>query len=158
MNYSKDLIETWVINHKVTLYLLEHIASEWLTYRLGEKSRSIGEQFVHINNIRSMWINKVGEKVDVKIDKKQANNKTALKTALLFSAEHMVNTLERLFQENTIKGYKPHPAAFLGQMIAHEAHHRGQIMATVTRNKFPISKSVNFGLWGWSSRLKDKII
>ena len=157
MNYTKDIIETWDINHKVTLYLLEHIAPEWLSAQLGEKGRSIGEQFVHINNIRSMWINKVGKKVDVKINKKEANNKLGLKTALLFSAEHMLLTLEQVFQENTIKGYKPHPSAFLGQMIAHEAHHRGQIMTAITRNNLPISKSVNYGLWGWSSRLKDEV-
>ena len=138
MDYTKDLIETWNINHKVTLYLLEHIESEWLTTKIGEKGRNIGEQFVHINNIRSMWINKVGKKIDVKIDKKQATDKLALKTALLFSAEHMLFTLNQVFSENTIKGFKPHPSAFLGQMIAHEAHHRGQIMATVTQINSPL--------------------
>ncbi len=154
MNYTKDLLETWKVNHKVTVYLLEHIAPEWLTTKLGGKGRTIGEQFVHINNIRSMWINKVGKKIDVKIDKKEAKDKQALKTALLFSAEHMLSTLENVLMDNHIKGYKPHSAAFLGQMIAHEAHHRGQIMTTITRNELPISKSVNYGLWGWNSLLK----
>ena len=155
MNYTKDLIETWNINHKVTLYLLEHIEANWLSTKLGEKGRTIGEQFVHINNIRSMWVNKVGKKIVLKINKKEANNKQVLNAALVFSAEHMLFTLEQVFAENTIKGYKPHPSAFLGQMIAHEAHHRGQIMAIITRNNLAVSKSVNFGLWGWSSLLKE---
>ena len=92
---------------------------------------------------------------DRKIDKKKAKDPKALKVALEFSAEKMLLTLDTIFSTGTIKGFKPHPAAFLGQMVAHEAHHRGQIMMTITRNKLPISKSVNFGLWGWNTRLKD---
>ncbi len=57
-----------------------------------------------------------------------------------------------LFSQNLIKGFKPHPTAFFAKMISHESHHRGQIMATITRNGFKINKSVNFGLWSWHTK------
>ncbi len=152
MDFKTDLINSWYINNKVTLYLLSNIETEWLSARLQGKGRSIGEQFVHINNIRSFWIGKVSEKADLKIDKKFSNDKERLDKALDISALKMGETLSEIFTQEKITGYKPHPIAFFSQIIAHEAHHRGQIMTTITRNGFPISKSINFGLWNWNNK------
>lgn len=152
MNFTTDLIDSWHLNNKVTLYLLDHIETEWLSARLLGKGRSLGEQFVHINNIRSFWIGKVGEKQDLKIDKKYAKDKEELSKALIHSANKMADVLIDVFRDEKVKGYKPHPIAFFSQMIGHESHHRGQIMMTITNNGFPINKSVNFGLWNWNNK------
>lgn len=152
MDIIKDLTETWEMNNNVTGYLLDNIETEWLSATLGGKGRSIGEQFVHVNNIRSFWINKVGKKMDLKVDKKYALDKHELSKALGKSSSKMKETLTIIFSEERIKGYKPHPSAFFTQMIAHESHHRGQIMATITRNGFEINKSVNYGLWSWNKK------
>ena len=151
MDLKKDLINSWNLNHKVTIYLLENIEPDWLPSKLG-KGRSIGEQFMHINNIRSFWIGKVDKKVDLKIDKKYAKDKARLTKALDKSAKSMANTLTTIFEKEKIKGYNPHPLAFFAQMIAHEAHHRGQIMTIIKRNEHPIDKTVNFGLWNWNNK------
>ncbi len=152
MDFKKELLESWDLNHRVTVYLLEHIESDWLPAKQQGAGRSIGEQFIHINNIRSYWIGKVGEKVDVKIDKKYRKDKKRIREALSLSGSKMRGTLQGIFDKEKISGYKPHPVAFFSQMIAHEAHHRGQIMMTITRNDLPISKSVNFGLWNWNTK------
>lgn len=152
MDFKIDLLHSWNLNHKVTIYLLENIDQEWLGAKLNGKGRSIGEQFVHINNIRSFWISKVYKKMDLKIDKKYANNKQQLEIALNKSAQKMIKALSQIFEQESIKGFNPHPMAFFAQMIAHESHHRGQIMATSTRNGFDINKSVNFGLWNWNNK------
>ena len=152
MDLKQDLLETWIMNHKVTLYLLDNIEDEWLSAKLDGKGRTIGEQFIHINNIRSMWINKVGEKENLKLDKKFSKHRIELITGLEITSEKMAQTLDNVFSKGEIKGFKPHPMSFFAQMISHESHHRGQIMATVTRNDFKISKSVNFGLWSWNNK------
>ncbi|HAS47222.1 MAG TPA: hypothetical protein DCS93_42460 [Microscillaceae bacterium] len=152
MDFKKDLLDAWHLNTKVTLYLLENIEPEWLPLKLQGKGRSIGEQFVHINNIRSYWIGKVGTKEDLKIDKKYGKDKVQILTSLTLSGAKMANTLQEILDQEDITGYKPHPLAFYSQMIAHEAHHRGQVMAAITRNDLPISKSVNFGLWNWNNK------
>lgn len=150
MNILEDIIHTWSLNNKVTLFLLENIEKDWLAAKINGQGRSIGEQFIHINNIRSFWINKVGEKVDLKLDKKYTNNIQELSKALNKSSRKMSEVLNQLYEQESIAGYKPHPTAFFAQMIAHESHHRGQIMTIVTRNGFKIDKSVNFGLWNWN--------
>jgi len=152
MDIKTDIIYSWNQNNKVTLYLLDNLEEDWLATKINNKGRSIGEQLIHINNIRSFWINKVGEKIDLKIEKKYATDKSKLIDSLLKSSQKMSDTLFQLFQQESIKGYKPHPTAFFAQMIAHESHHRGQIMTIVTRNDLKISKSVNFGLWSWNNK------
>ena len=152
MKTNDELLNTWEINNNVTLYLLDNISPEWMKVKIEGKGRSIGEQFVHINNIRSYWIGKVGKKEDLKIDKKHAKDKAKLSKALSLSSERMKATLNSILDEGKIKGYKPHPMAFFSQMIAHESHHRGQVMMTISRNNLPIPKTVNFGLWNWSNK------
>ncbi|MBN8652775.1 MAG: DinB family protein [Cytophagales bacterium] len=150
MNSKEDIIHTWDLNNRVTLFLLENIEKEWLSAKINGQGRSIGEQFIHINNIRSFWINKVGKKVELKLDKKLSNEAKDLVKALNKSSKKMSEALSKIFDQKSIAGYKPHPTAFFAQMIAHESHHRGQIMSIVTRNGFNINKSVNFGLWNWN--------
>jgi len=152
MDITADLITSWDLNNKVTLYLLNHTNTEWLPTKINGQGRSIGEQFLHINNIRSFWIGKVGAKIDLKLDKKYAKDKMKLEAALQKSSKEMNNTLFQILEQKEIKGYKPNSIAFFAQMIAHESHHRGQIMATITRNGLPIDKSVNFGLWNWNKK------
>jgi uncharacterized damage-inducible protein DinB len=126
--------------------------TDWLPTKLTGKGRSIGEQFLHINNIRSYWIGKVGRKVDLKLDKQHAKDKEKLKKTLQESSQKMNETLSEIFNQESIKGYKPHPLAFYSQMIAHESHHRGQIMAIVSINDLEVDKSLNFGLWNWNNK------
>lgn len=150
MNIKEDIIQTWGLNNKVTLFLLDNIEKDWLSAKINGQGRSIGEQFIHINNIRSFWINKVGVKIELKLDKKYINDKQEIAKALEKSSLKMSEVLNQLLEQESITGYKPHPIAFFAQMIAHESHHRGQIMTILTRSGFKIDKSVNFGLWNWN--------
>ena len=150
MNIKEDIIQTWGLNNKVTLFLLDNIEKDWLSAKINGQGRSIGEQFIHINNIRSFWINKVGVKIELKLDKKYINDKQEIAKALEKSSLKMSEVLNQLLEQESITGDKPHPIAFFAQMIAHESHHRGQIMTIVTRSGFKIDKSVNFGLWNWN--------
>jgi uncharacterized damage-inducible protein DinB len=51
-----------------------------------------------------------------------------------------------------IKGFKPHITAFLGYVLAHESHHRGQIALSLKQSGHPLEKKVGYGMWEWGVR------
>jgi hypothetical protein len=48
--------------------------------------------------------------------------------------------------------FKPHAAAFLGYLVSHESHHRGQIAMTLKQAGHPLDRKTAFGLWEWGVR------
>lgn len=151
----KDIIETFEINNKINLYLLNEIDESWLADMAASKGRNIGEQFAHIHNVRLMWLKAAAPELLSglnKIEKENGINKKQLSKELNNSATAMVKLLNKAFAENKVKGFKPHPSAFVGYLISHESHHRGQIMLCLKENKHLINKSLGFGLWEWGTR------
>ena len=51
----KELIETWNINNRINIYLLNAINEEYLKDISASKGRTVGEQFAHMHNVRLMW-------------------------------------------------------------------------------------------------------
>ena len=51
-----------------------------------------------------------------------------------------------------VKGFKPHAVAFLGYLISHESHHRGQAGWALKFSGAPLDKKTAFGLWEWGVR------
>jgi hypothetical protein len=49
-------IETWSINNRINLYLLNGIDDAHLTDVSASKGRNVGEQFAHLHNVRLMWL------------------------------------------------------------------------------------------------------
>jgi hypothetical protein len=54
--------------------------------------------------------------------------------------------------DGRIKGCKPDAASFLGYLIAHDAHHRGQISMLARQLGHPLPPSGVFGMWEWGTR------
>lgn len=150
-----EQIETWHIHNRINIYLLEAIDENFLNDISASKGRKVGEQFAHLHNVRMMWLKASAPDLLeglLKIDKEVKIDKTLLATELNKSAEAIAQLLKKGFTENKIKGFKPHPAAFLGYLISHESHHRGQIMLTLKQSGHAVDQKTQFGLWEWGTR------
>jgi uncharacterized damage-inducible protein DinB len=150
-----DQIETWHINNRINLYLLDAIDESYLDDISASKGRKVGEQFAHLHNVRLMWLKASAPELLeglIKLDKEIKIDKAILITELNKSAEAIAQLLEKGFTEGRIKGFKPHPAAFLGYLISHESHHRGQIMLSLKQSGHPVDQKTQFGLWEWGTR------
>lgn len=151
-----QLIETWAINNRIDLYVLAAVPPEHLPDTLASKGRSVGEQFAHIHNVRLMWL-KAALPVELeglsKIEKEHAGDKQVLASSLTASADAIERLLHHAAADGgRVKGFKPNVTAFVGYLIAHDAHHRSQIIIALKQSGHPLDKKVLYGIWEWGSR------
>lgn len=153
---AQQLLETWEIHNRVNLYFLDAIAPEHLNDLSASKGRTVVEQFAHIHNVRLMWLKQAAPELMgklTKIEKEPATNKASLEKALNDSAAAIKALLAKGIESGgKIKGFKPHATAFLGYLISHESHHRGQIALSLKQSNHPVSKKIAFGIWEWGVR------
>jgi uncharacterized damage-inducible protein DinB len=150
----KQIIETWHINNKINLYLLTAIDEVNLSSTALSKGRTVAEQFAHIHNVRLMWLKEAQPELLKTVEKigKENITKKILSEQLNKSGIAISKMLEIAFKADRLKGFKPHPTAFLGYIISHESHHRGQIVLCMKQAGSPVDKKILFGLWEWGTK------
>lgn len=152
---QKEIIDTWNINNRINLYMLDAIPTEALNDVSASKGRSVAEQFAHLHNVRLMWLKASGpeliEGID-KVDKEVAADKKLLIRSLKQSGKAMEELFKKAVAEGKVKGFKPHVTAFLGYVLAHESHHRGQIALSLKQSGHTLDKKIGYGIWEWGVR------
>jgi uncharacterized damage-inducible protein DinB len=156
MSVADQLLETWDVHDRINGYLLDHVEPAALGAQAASKGRTVGEQLAHVHNVRLMWLQSARPDLLTglaKVEKDQAGDQDGLRAALGASATAIRTLLaDALAGDGRVKGFKPHVVAFLGYLIAHESHHRGQIALSLKQAGAPLSKKASFGLWEWGVR------
>jgi uncharacterized damage-inducible protein DinB len=153
---EEQLIETWAIHNRINLYFLEAIPDDALGASLPTKSRSVYDLFAHMHNVRLLWL-KSGAPALLeglsKIETKTVGDKRELCTALESSGRAIEALLRQAVAAGgKVKGFKPHAVAFLGYLISHESHHRGQAGWALKASGRPLDQKTAYGLWEWGVR------
>ncbi len=153
LELAEQLVDTWRIHQRVHLYLLESLTPEGLATPLA-KGKSVGSQFAHIHNVRLMWLKASAPDLLDGLDKLEgAADPSSLAAGLNASAESISTLISRTVESGgRVKNFKPHVAGFVGYLVSHESHHRGQIEIALRQAGVPISDKVSFGLWEWGVR------
>jgi uncharacterized damage-inducible protein DinB len=153
---QNQLIETWEINNRINLYLLDAVGEKDLADALTSKGRNAGEQLAHIHNVRLMWLKAARPELLVgqeKIEKDAEFSKSLLQKALTDSGAAITKLLENsIANGGKVKGFKPHVTAFLGYLVAHDAHHRSQTIIALKQSGHKLDQKILYGIWEWSSR------
>jgi uncharacterized damage-inducible protein DinB len=153
---ENQLLETWNIHNRINLYLLQAIPEAGLSALSASKGRTVAEQFAHLHNVRLMWLRSAAPQLLdglEKLDKSRKIDHALLDENLQASARAIAALLRQgLDSGGKIKGFKPHVTAFLGYLIAHESHHRGQITLSLKQAGHRLDQKIAFGLWEWGVR------
>lgn len=161
MPVDADLIDTWRISQSINQRLLDAIPPEALADKpVGMSGRSVRGIFAHLHNVRLMWL----EAIDPKLFVAQAKIATRtsadqekidharLTEAMAASAEGLAEALRRRFESGRLAPLKPHPAGFVGYMLAHEGYHRGEICMQLTQAGHKLPDAVLYGIWEWGNK------
>jgi uncharacterized damage-inducible protein DinB len=149
------LLDTWAISNRITLYLLDALPPDALPGIGASKGRSVGAMFAHLHNTRLLWLKSASpDLLDglSKIESDATTDRSVLRASLDASGAAIGALLRQGLADGRVKGFKPHPVAFLGYLIAHDAHHRGEIQLTLTQAGHKLNDKIGYGLWEWGVR------
>lgn len=146
------LISAFATNNRINCCLLENVpADAWSAKPSEGKGRTIGAIAAHIQHVRLIRLKAVSvAKLPEKLEE-SASAKETLK-ALAESHAALASALSDALKKDHVKSFKPDAASFYTYLIAHDAHHRGQIASLARRLGHPIPQSAGFGMGEWGSR------
>jgi uncharacterized damage-inducible protein DinB len=149
------LLNAFSTNNRINQYLIESIdPAAWKAKLPDGKGRTISAIVAHMHNVRVMWlkVSAKGTEIPEQLDRATVTPAQAVR-ALEQSCRALSGLIDRAFQsDGRIKGFRPDVAGFLGYLIAHDAHHRGQIAMLARQLGHPLPQKITFGMWEWGSR------
>jgi DinB family len=162
----ETILNTWRTCNRLTVFLVERIPPKlWASAIPGAPRRTIRMMAGHIHNSR--WIKTLGEEFGVtvprSVDRHRVDRRT-LVSALGKSSQGMLDLLAL----GCDRGGSIPPAStytwrnlpldvghVLAYFVAHEAHHRGQIVVVDRALGHRLPAEVTDGLWQWNHRAAE---
>lgn len=172
MSAIPDLRETvltaWRTNNRVTAKLIERIPGPlWAAPIPGVPTRTIRAIAAHLHNARCRWVKTLGREHGIvaprRVDEHTVTPRQVV-AALGQSGRGIAAVLELGIRKGgrvpPSKGYVWRNLALdvghvLTYFVAHEAHHRGQILMAARQLKRRLPAAVTAGLWQWRTRDGD---
>jgi uncharacterized damage-inducible protein DinB len=159
LDLRRSLLETFGVNQKANELLLANVSEEvWQAPSPTGKGRTIAAVACHIHNVRLMWLAAADKtaKLPAKVDDEKASRED-VSMALRNSAAAIGKLLEKGLDDpaGKVPNFRPDVVTFIGYLIAHDAHHRGQIAMLARQLGHAIPAKAGFGLWEWGTLWKE---
>jgi uncharacterized damage-inducible protein DinB len=153
---KEQLLDTWQIHNRMNYLLLDAITADGMQKTLSSRGgRTILQQWIHLHNTRIQWLDTCSKDIAEKyttLDKETTYRPALLRKALEDSETGIAELLAGSCDNNggKVRGFRKGIIPLLGYFIAHEAHHRGNMLLTLKQSGEKIPDKVKWGLWEWS--------
>ncbi len=155
-------VHIFTASDRMNQLIIEHLDPDAWRARPPGKVRTIAAIFTHMHNVRAKWIRLTAPHLEVpaQLNRAQCTPQQA-RAALAESAARCQEMLAEALGEGggRIETFqrdgwaRPWPVGveMLCYMLAHEAHHRGQVCMLAHQLGLPLPVEVTSGLWNWEN-------
>jgi uncharacterized damage-inducible protein DinB len=163
---GRAAIQIFAANDRMNQLLIGHLdPAAWKAKPPG-KTKTIAAIFTHTHNVRCKWIRLTAPhlKVPSQLNRTHCTPHQA-RTALAESAARCTEMLAEALgsDDSRIKKFRrdgwapswPVGPEMLCYMLAHEAHHRGQVCMLAHQLGFPLPYEAADGIWNWEKIWKE---
>ena len=162
------LLAAWRTNSRVTAHLVEHLpAALWDIPIPGAPRRTVRMIAGHLHNSRSRWIRTLGQPHGVAVPALVDRRKVA-RRELLSALRRSSKGIEALLDLGMASGGELPPSKgyvwrnlpldvghVLAYFVAHEAHHRGQLVMLARQLGHRLPRQATDGLWQWTTLARE---
>jgi uncharacterized damage-inducible protein DinB len=168
IDHQDMLLDAWRTNNRVTVFLVEHLPDKlWDAKVPGAPRRNVRMIAGHIHNARCMWIKTLGKEHGIAVPRSVSRHQVGpqdLIAALGHSSRGMISLLKLGLDRG---GKIPASSAYtwrnlpldvghvLTYFVAHEGHHRGQIVMLARQLGHRLPVEITGGLWHFSQRARE---
>jgi uncharacterized damage-inducible protein DinB len=163
MELRTAILSAWRTNNRITVGLVRQMPPAlWTATVPGAPRRTVRMIAAHLHNSRCSWIRTLGRehgvRTPLRVDRRKVS-RAQLAAALKHSSLGMEALLELGFAAGGTlppsKGYVWRNLPLdvghvLAYFVAHEGHHRGQIVMLARQLDQRLPTAVTNGLWWWS--------
>jgi len=162
---GRAAVRAFAANERMNQMLIERLDPEAWRAKTPGNVRTIAAIFTHVHNVRTKWIRLAAPhlKVPLQLNRTRCTPEEA-GAGLAESAARCEEMLAEALggSSGRIQSFlrdgwaRPWPAGpeMLCYMIAHEAHHRGQVCMLAHQLGFKLPGKVTSGLWNWEKLWK----
>ena len=164
---GRTAAQIFAANDRMNQMLIEHLdPAAWRAKPPG-KGRPIAGIFTHMHNVRCKWVRLTAPHLKVPAQLHHARctprqARAGLAESAARCAEMLAEALGggggRRIKKFLRDGWaRPWPVGLemLCYMLAHEAHHRGQVCMLAHQLGFPLPAAVGAGIWNWEKLWKE---
>ena len=165
---ASSILQAWRTSSRVTAYLVEGLpAALWNEPLPGTPAKTVRMVAAHLHNARCTWIRTLGQEHGIKAPA-LVDRRRVTRARLLAALKRSATGLESVLRLGIVNGGRVPPSRryvwrnlpldvghVLSYFVAHEAHHRGQLVMVARQLGHRLPTPLTNGLWQWTTRSRE---